>query len=150
MKNKCGKEVQACFLALLLFAFSAPSYAMGPRLLYVEPASSVDNTIGSLLGRYLYLGVIFADDNPAGFAGPSARLGWGKTGKKLNISYLAGTRALSLEAGISYIKQDIDASSYINSKREGYAFEAAVRLNAVSIIGIFAKEKTSFEVGVGF
>ena len=41
---------------------------MGPRLLYVEPASNVSGNDESLMGRYLYMGVIFADDNPAGFA----------------------------------------------------------------------------------
>jgi len=136
------------FWALLIC--SSPSYAIGPRLLYVEPASSLSDTDGSLMGRYLYLGLIFAEDDPAGFAGPSVKVGWGETGKKLNISFIGGVRALSFEAGVSYIKQDVDASSYINSELEGYAFEAAFRLNAVSIIGVFAKEKTSVEFGLGF
>ncbi|MDX8388526.1 MAG: hypothetical protein R8M46_08390 [Ghiorsea sp.] len=137
-------------LFLTLLFYSSPSYAIGPRLLYVEPASSVSGNDESLMGRYLYLGVVFADDNPDGFAGPSARLGLGKTGKKLNISYLGGTRVMSLEAGVSYIKQDVDATSYINNERKGYAFEAALRFNAVSIIGVFGKEKTSVEFGLGF
>ena len=137
-------------LFLTLMLYSSPSYAMGPRLLYVEPASSLSDVDGSLMGKYLYLGVIFADDNPAGFAGPSVKVGWGQTGKKLNISYMGGTRFMSLEAGVSYLKQDVDASSYINNEREGYAFETALRFNAVSIIGVFTKEKTSVEFGLGF
>jgi len=136
------------FWALLIC--SSPSYAIGPRLLYVEPTPSLSDTDGSLMGRYLYLGVIFADDNPAGFAGPSVKLGWGETGKKLNISFMGGTRVMSLEGGVSYLKQDVEATSYINNEREGYAFEAALRFNAVSIIGVFTKEQTSVEFGLGF
>ena len=134
--------------ALLLF--TQTSYAMGPRLIYVEPSSSLSDSSESLLGRYLYMGIIFADPNPGGFAGPSMKFAWGQTGKKYNLSYLAGSKSLSLEAGVSYITQDADAGLLINAKREGYAFEAAIRLNAISIIGVFGKDNSSFEIGLGF
>ena len=141
-------RITVVFLALLLFAQT--SHAIGPRLIYVEPASSLNDTSESLLGRYLYTGVIFADNNPAGFAGFSMKFGWGQTGKKYNISYMAGNKALSLEGGVSYITQDADAGLLINSERKGYAFEASLRLNAFSVIGVFAKENISFELGLGF
>ena len=133
-----------------IFLFAQTAHAIGPRLIYVEPASSLNETSESLLGRYLYMGVIFADDNPGGFAGPSIKFARGQTGKKYNISYIAGNKALSLEGGVSYITQDADASLLINSERKGYAFEASMRLNAFSIIGVFAKENISFELGFGF
>ncbi len=122
------------------------SYAIGPRLIYVEPTNNSE----SLLGRYLYLGVIFADDNPSGFAGPSVKYGWGKTGRKLNVSFVTGTRQMSLEAGVSYIKQTTDARLFMNPEQKGYAFEASFRLNAVSIIGVFSKDTSTLEFGVGF
>jgi hypothetical protein len=133
-------------LALVLLLHAQTSYAIGPRLIYVEPTNNSE----SLLGRYLYLGMIFADANPAGFAGPSIKVGWGKTGKKLNLSFVTGSRSMSLEAGVSYIKQDADASLFMNAEHKGYAFEASFRLNAFSVIGVFGKENTSLELGVGF
>jgi hypothetical protein len=140
------RELRYPILFLTLLLYSSPSYAIGPRLVYVEPTNNSE----SLLGRYLYLGVIFADNNPAGFAGPSIKAGWGKTGKKLNLSFVTGSRSMSLEAGVSYIKQDADATLFINPEHKGYAFEASFRLNAVSIIGVFSKENTSIELGLGF
>ena len=122
------------------------SHAMGPRLIYVEPVNQGE----SLLGRYLYMGVIFASPNPAGFAGPSMKFAWGKTGKKFNISFVTGTRAMSFEGGVSYIKQDDDAAWFINAEHKGYAFEASFRLNAISVIGVFSKENTTIELGLGF
>jgi len=145
-----SRMVYGVLLALILLFFASPSYAIGPRLLYVEPASTVSNTGESLLGRYLYLGVIFADDNPAGFAGPSVKLGLGKTGKKLNLSFVAGSRPMSFEFGVSYIKQGADATLFLNPEHKGYAFEASFRLQAVSVIGVFGKENTSIEFGLGF
>ncbi|MDX8382262.1 MAG: hypothetical protein R8M14_09160 [Ghiorsea sp.] len=136
------------FLSCLFFA--TPSYALGPRLVYVEPASTIGSSNESLLGRYLYMGVIFADDNPAGFAGPSVKLGLGKTGKKLNISFVTGSRPMSFELGVSYIKQDADATLFLNPEHKGYAVEASFRLQAVSVIGVFGKENTSIEFGLGF
>ena len=140
----------ACALFVTLLTHASTSYALGPRLVYVEPSSSLSNSSESLLGRYLYMGVIFADDNPQGFGGATIKLGWGQTGKKLNIGYMAGNRAMSIEAGFSYIKQDDDATLFINPEHKGYAFEAAFRLNAFSVIGVFGKENTSVELGIGF
>ncbi len=137
-------------LFCILLTYSSISYALGPRLVYVEPSSSLSDSGGSLLGRYLYLGVIFADDNPQGFGGATIKLGWGKTGKKLNVGYMTGSRAMSIEAGFSYIKQDDDATLFINPEHKGYALEAAFRLTAFSVIGVFAKENTSVELGIGF
>ncbi len=133
------------FLSVLCLG-SQTSYAIGPRLIYVEPTNNSE----SLLGRYLYLGMIFANPNPAGFAGPSIKLGWGKAGKKLNLSFVTGTRGMSFEGGVSYIKQDDDAALFINPEHQGYAFEASFRLNAISIIGVFSKENTTVELGLGF
>ena len=133
------------FFSVLCLGAQA-SYAIGPRLIYVEPTNNSE----SLLGRYLYMGVIFAEPNPAGFAGPSIKFGWGKTGKKLNVSFVTGTRAMSFEGGVSYIKQDDDAALFINTEHKGYAFEASFRFNAISIIGVFSKENTIVELGLGF
>ena len=143
MVKKCA--ISFVFLSMLCLNAKS-SYAIGPRLIYVEPTNNSE----SLLGRYLYLGMIFAENNPAGFAGPSIKFGWGKTGKKLNVSFVTGTRAMSFEGGVSYIKQDDDAALFINTEHKGYAFEASFRLNAISIIGVFSKENTTVELGLGF
>ena len=143
MVKKCA--IGFVFLGMLCLGAKS-SYAIGPRLIYVEPTNNSE----SLLGRYLYLGMIFANPNPAGFSGPSVKFGWGKTGKKLNLSFVTGTRTMSFEGGVSYIKQDDDAALFINPEHKGYAFEASFRLNAISIIGVFSKDTSTLEFGVGF
>jgi len=122
---------------------------MLPRILYVTPDYDGKTRLDSFLGDYWYLGVAFTGST-GGFSGPSIRYGFGDTGDKVNISYLLGGPSMSLEAGISYIRQETNATLMVNDVGEGYAFEAALRFNIASVIVVATETDTAVEVAIGF
>jgi hypothetical protein len=137
--------IALCFLA---FVPSGQAESL-PRIMYVTPDYERNGLAQSFLGNYWMLGMAFTGF-AGGLSGPSIRYGFGDTGKKLNVSYLVGNSTASWEAGISYIKQDVDATLLVNEKRKGYALELALRLNIASLIVVKTKTDTSIEVGIGF
>jgi len=138
------------FLCCSVLAATKSYAEMLPRLAYVVPATDGTTVEDSFLGEYWYLGVGFFDSSGGGWTGPSVRYGFGDTGKKLNVSYLVGGGTLSLEGGVSYFRQDVDASLLIDPTYEGFAFEATLRYGISNAIFITTGDVTSFEIGLGF
>ncbi|MDQ7002388.1 MAG: hypothetical protein Q9N02_06835 [Ghiorsea sp.] len=137
-------------LCMLSGVASKANAELVPRIAYVIPATNGNKAQPSYMGKYWYLGAGFFNTSGGGLIGPSIRYGFGKTGKKLNISYLAGGKGLSLEGGISYVKQDANATLQIDSTLKGFAFEAALRYGITNFIFITSGSNSSFELGLGF
>jgi len=123
---------------------------MVPRIAYVIPATDGSTDQPNYMGKYWYLGIGFLDTSGGGLIGPSIRYGFGDTGKKLNISYLAGGDGLSLEGGISYFRQDTNAVLLVDPSYEGFAFEASIRYGISSAIFTTTGSSSTVEFALGF
>lgn len=142
--------VSMLVLCMLLGVASKANAELVPRIAYVIPATNGSTDQPSYMGKYWYLGVGFLNTSGGGLIGPSIRYGFGKTGKKLNVSYLAGGKGLSLEGGISYLKQDANATLLVDSSLKGFAFEAALRYGISNVIFTTSGSNSSIEFGLGF
>jgi hypothetical protein len=149
------QKKRAVLYALLLTCCSVlivpQSHAeLVPRIAYVVPSTNGNTDQANYMGKYWYLGVGFLDTSGGGLIGPSIRYGFGDTGKKLNISYLAGGQGLSLEGGISYFKQDANAVLLVDPSYKGFAFEASIRYGISSAIFTTTGTNSSVEFALGF
>ncbi len=135
-------------LCLGTFVSNSQAQAM-PRIMYVTPDYKGSAEPLSFLGKYWYLGVAFVGAGQE-LSGPSIRYGFGDTGEKLNFSYFTGSSAMSLEVGVSYIRQDANATLWVNNSREGYALEGAFRYNLISVIAVATETDTTIELAIGF
>ncbi len=138
-------------MLLVILAMTSKSYAeLVPRIAYVIPSTDGSTDQPNYMGKYWYLGVGFLDTSGGGLIGPSIRYGFGDTGKKLNISYLAGGQGLSLEGGISYFEQDTNAVLLVDPSYKGFAFEATLRYGISNAIFTTTGTNSSVEIGIGF
>ena len=146
------KQISIGTLFLLaMLAFAPNSYAeLVPRIAYVIPSTDGSADQPNYMGKYWYLGVGFLDTSGGGLIGPSIRYGFGDTGKKLNISYLAGGDGLSLEGGISYFRQDANATLLVDPSYEGFAFEALIRYGISSAVFTTTGSSSTVEFALGF
>ena len=146
------KQLLVSMVMLLpMLGITSKSYAeLVPRIAYVIPSTDGSTDQPNYMGKYWYLGVGFLDTSGGGLIGPSIRYGFGDTGKKLNISYLAGGNGLSLEGGISYFKQDANALLLVDPSYKGFAFEASIRYGISSAFFITTGTNSSVELALGF
>ena len=121
-----------------------------PRITYVVPSTDGRVDLPSYLGKYWYLGVGILDTSGGGLIGPSVRYGFGDTGTKLNISYLAGGQSLSMEAGISYIWQDKQATLLVDPGYQGVALELTLRYGISNAILTTTGTNSSVSFALGF
>ncbi|MDQ7058362.1 MAG: hypothetical protein Q9N62_07965 [Ghiorsea sp.] len=143
--------VSMLVLCMLLLGVTSKAYAeLVPRIAYVIPSTDGTTDQPNYMGKYWYLGVGFLDTSGGGLIGPSIRYGFGDTGKKLNISYLAGGDGLSLEGGISYFRQDTNAVLLVDPSYEGFAFEASIRYGISSAIFTTTGSSSTVEFALGF
>jgi len=138
-------------ILLMILGISSKSYAeLVPRIAYVIPSTDGTTDQPNYMGKYWYLGVGFLNTSGGGLIGPSIRYGFGDTGKKINISYLAGGQGLSLEGGISYFKQDSNAVLLVDPSYKGFAFEASIRYGISSAIFTTTGSSSTVEFALGF
>ncbi len=137
-------------LTVLILVPTAVHAELVPRIAYVVPTTDGQVTQPSYMGKYWYLGVGFLNTAGGGLIGPSIRYGFGETGKKLNISYLAGGQGISLEGGVAYIEQSRDATLFVDQSLKGFAFEASLRYGISTAIFITNGKHSSVEFALGF
>ncbi len=112
-----------------------------PRLSLNGPTSSQK----TLIGDYVYFGVVVGEQGDNVFEGLSFRYGKGSTGKKVNVSWMAGSYMGGYDIGVSYLIQDDHTLLPINASKRGFALEGSVSLLFMGLNLIVSKETVSFE-----
>jgi len=137
---------------VLSFTISASTTVQASDLDFFPRLSinASNNGAKRLIDNYIYIGAAVGEKSTGGLEGPSFKYGFGKTGKKMNISWFAGNGFFSYEAGISYFKQDIESTLRISPEGKGFALEASIRFGILIMNGIVAKDASSLEFGLGF
>jgi len=117
-----------------------------PRYAYV-----VDD---NYIGRTHYAGISFFKRQGAAHEGPTLRVGFGKYGEKINLSYTSGFAFMGVDMGLSYLVLNKD-----NDRRgdesfagfsEGLGLELGLRLWVVQVIALQLEKSSYVSLAYGF
>jgi len=113
-----------------------------PRYTYV----SDDN----LIGNTHYFGVSYFKRQGAGFEGPTARIGVGKDGEKVNLAYTSASSFFGVDMGLSYNFLDSGNPRKHDSGLGGLSVELGLRIWVVQIIMQNSEDTSYVSLGFGF
>lgn len=113
-----------------------------PRYTYVDD----DN----LLGDTHYFGVSYFKRDGAAFEGPTARVGVGKGGEKINLGYTSGSSFFAVDMGFSYNFLDSDNNRKHESGLGGLSVELGLRIWVVQFIMQNSEDTSYVSLGYGF
>ncbi len=113
-----------------------------PRYAYV-----VDDNI---IGRTHYAGVSYFKRQGSAYEGPTLRLGLGKRGEKINLSYTSGFTFMTVDMGLSYIIPDKNDRRNLADNVEGLGLELGLRMWVVQLIAIHTEKTSYVSLAYGF
>ena len=113
-----------------------------PRYIYVAD----DN----LIGDTHYFGVSYFKRQGAAFEGPTARIGVGKEGEKVNLGYTSASSFFGVDMGLSYNFLDSDNNRKHDSGLGGLSVELGLRIWVVQIIMQNSEDTSYVSLGFGF
>lgn len=113
-----------------------------PRYTYIPD----DN----LIGKAHYFGVSFFKRQGAAFEGPTARIGVGKGGEKINLAYTSASSFFGVDMGLSYNFLDSDNNRKHGSGLGGLSVEVGLRLWVVQFIMQNSEDTSYVSLGFGF
>jgi len=147
------KYLSLAFIFLSIF-INTPTKAQAEGFDFFPRLSVNASNNGSkrLIDNYIYIGTAIGKKVGVGggLEGLSIKFGFGKTGKKANLSWFMGSGLFSYEAGVSYFQQDSNSTLLINPDGKGFALEGSIRFGILIMNGIVAKDASSLEFGLGF
>ncbi|MFT7372097.1 MAG: YD repeat-containing protein [Oleiphilaceae bacterium] len=113
-----------------------------PRYTYFED----DN----LIGEAHYVGVSYFKRQGAAFEGPTARIGVGKGGEKINLGYTSGSEFFGVDVGFSYNFLNSNNPRKPSSGLGGLGVEVGLRLWVVQFIMQNTEDTSYISLGFGF
>jgi len=113
-----------------------------PRYAYV-----VDD---NYIGRTHYAGISYFKRQGAAYEGPTVRVGFGKRGEKINLSYTSGFSFMGVDMGLSYLILNKDNPREYGESIEGLGLELGLRLWVVQVIALHTEESSYVSLAYGF
>ncbi|MFT6028566.1 MAG: hypothetical protein ACI8O8_000290 [Oleiphilaceae bacterium] len=104
----------------------------------------------NLIGRTHYVGISYFKRQGAAYEGPTLRVGFGKDGEKINLSYTSGFSFMGVDMGLSYILPNKSARSNFSENLEGLGLELGLRLWVVQFIALHTEKTSYVELAYGF
>ncbi|MFT6122547.1 MAG: hypothetical protein ACJASG_001070 [Oleiphilaceae bacterium] len=104
----------------------------------------------NLIGKAHYFGVSYFDRQGAAFEGPTARVGVGANGEKINLAYTSGSSFFGVDMGFSYNFLDSDNPRKHDSGLGGLSVEVGLRIWVVQFIMQNSEDTSYISLGFGF
>lgn len=104
----------------------------------------------NLIGEAHYAGVSYFKRQGAAFEGPTARIGVGKRGEKINIGYTSASSFFGVDMGLTYNFLDEDNPRQHSSGISGLSLELGIRLWVVQFIMQNSEDTSFIELAFGF
>jgi hypothetical protein len=104
----------------------------------------------NLIGNTHYFGVSYFKRQGAAFDGPTARIGVGKKGEKINIGYTSASSFFGVDMGLSYNFLDSNNSRQHESGIGGLSVELGLRFWVVQFIMQNSEDTSYVSLGLGF
>ncbi|MFV1873588.1 MAG: hypothetical protein ACMZ64_09730 [Oleiphilus sp.] len=104
----------------------------------------------NMIGKTHYAGISFFKRQGAAYEGPTARMGFGDRGEKVNLSYTSGFSFMAVDIGLSYIIPDKIKRQDFTDGVEGIGIELGLRFWVVQLIALHTEETSYVSLAYGF